>query len=656
MTSTTAERFRSYVGRIFNPANLIGAGVALGVFLAFLIISGSNTASLLGAVAGGLAGAAAWYLVALRPADDTLHAALKGIPFVGSIPEDDSTPAPALASSDTYDRYAGLLREIEGQTTGRVLLVSSPGPGQGASSVALNLAIAASKAGRRVMLVDADPSPNGIGRFLSTGSVPGLSEVADGSATLREATRMWKLDDGTQFPVLPSGEEPTDLEALSGVLVADALDSVAERADLIVIDVPPISWSDTTPKLSAHADGTILVLKDSADPEAVSSTITALTEAGAPPLGYVRNRTTGSAIAAPHWLRRASVRAAVMGALLLVGLATYTGIQLYHSWTSVETERLDVAAVDNLLLEGPAEAAAPDDAVELEDPDSTTLPAPSYTPTGTYETMLIIGSDEISQNADVILYLVRPANGADPFMVSLPRDLLVRNPCTGGETRINTLIKGCASKDINGPTLLSSKVGELTGIGVDHFAWFDFEGFVDVIDAVGGVELCFEYPVRDPDAQLDMPEGCTLADGEQTLSWVRSRKTEQFVDGIWRTMPGRGDLARNQHQQDVILQLFEKLKNFSSPKELTTKVASVSDAFVLDDGLSLSQAVALAWSLRRLDVDDIRRIELPVRLTRTTKGQSVLVQTQPFDELLRAEYGDTLPEDQVLSGEDAALG
>ncbi len=655
MTSTAAS-IRSKLGRIFSLANLVGAGVAFFIFLGFLAVDGSNLAIIVGAIAGGVCGAAAWYVLAPKSVDGGLHSAIKGIPFLGAIPDGEAKPAPALSSTETYDRYAGLLREVEGQTNGRVLLVSSPGPGQGASTVALNLAIAAARAGRRVMLIDADPSPNGLGRFLSTGREPGLSDVAEGTATLKEATRFWSLDDGSQFPMLPSGAEPTDLDALSGVLVADALDAVSEHADLILIDVPPVAWSDTTPRLSAHADGTILVLRDSADPDAVSTAVSTLTAAGAPPLGYVRNRTAARAIAAPHWLRRAAIRAGVLGAVLLAILAAYTAIQLLYSWNRVETQTLDVSAVDSLLAEGPVETASPDDAVELEDPSDSTLPAPASRPAGAYETMLIIGSDEIANASDVILYLVRPTNGADPFMVSLPRDLLIKNPCTGGEARINTLIKGCPSKDINGPTLLSSKVAEITGIAVDHFAWFHFDGFVDVIDAVGGVELCFDNPVRDPDAGLDMPAGCTQADGQQTLSWVRSRKTEEFVDGIWRTVPGRGDLARNQHQQDVILELFVKLKRFSSPKELTTKVASVSQSFILDEGLSLTGAVQLAWRLRSTDVETIRRIALPVRLTRTTKGQSVLVQTQSFDQLLLDEYGDTLPEEDLINGENAALG
>ena len=183
----------------------------------------------------------------------------------------------------------------------------------------------------------------------------------------------------------------------------------------------------------------------------------------------------------------------------------------------------------------------------------------------------------------------------------------------------------------------------ITGIEVDHFAWFDFEGFENVVDAVGGVEICLEYPVRDRKAELDLPAGCTDATGAQALSWVRSRKTQQLIGGSWRSVPGASDFQRNEHQQDVIIQLFSQLKAFDSPKQLTTKAASLAENFVLDDGFSITEAVNLAWGLRSIDIDSIKRLELPVRLTRSTKGQSIVVPTATFDEVLRDAYKVILP-------------
>lgn len=650
----TNETHKPWYSRVLTPANLASAAAAIAVFYAGLKIRDTNRGVLVAGLTAGLVAGVVWWLVIRLTAGPSLESSIDDLTLLGSIPVDTSGPASTLNDPAAVGRYTDLLREIEGRTTGRVLLVSSPGPGQGASTVALNLAIAATKTGRRAMLVDADPSPNGLGRFLSTGSFPGLSDVAAGSVTLSAAARMWKLEDGTQFPMLPSGDTLADAHSLSGVLVADALDTVSERADLIFIDVPPVLWSEATQELGAHADGTILVVADSANAENVTRAIHDLDAAGAPVLGYVRNRSTGADRHAPIWWRRAATHGVVAAALLLGGFAFYTGAQLWYSWNRVETEILDTSDIGG--SDQAAAAPASEHDVELEVGEEPAAEVPRTTaPEHAYETFLLIGSDKVSGAADVILYLVQPTNSAKPFMVSLPRDLYVENPCTGRNSRINALIHGCSDKDINGPSLLSYAVSEFTGIEVDHFAKFDFDGFEDIIDAVGGVEICHDYPVSDWKAELSMPAGCTIASGAQALSWVRSRHTLQKVNGSWKTVPGASDLLRNQHQQEVIIELFKELKSFDSPTELTAQVAGLADAFVLDATLTITEAANLAWGMRDVDLEDIKRLEVPVRLTRSKTGQSILVSTLPFDEVLIALYGGSLPTEDGAGEESTAL-
>jgi LCP family protein required for cell wall assembly len=235
-------------------------------------------------------------------------------------------------------------------------------------------------------------------------------------------------------------------------------------------------------------------------------------------------------------------------------------------------------------------------------------------------------------------------------MVSLPRDLYVPNRCTGDFSRINATYRDCG--DVNAATMLSLTVEDFTGIKVDNFATFDFDGFAAIVDGVGGVEICTDYPMRDDKSFLDIPGGCINADGATALAWVRSRHTEQFVDGKWRSVPGASDLARNQHQQDILLQLAKKLRTFESPSDLAAKIEELSNAFSVDDGLGIKDAVGLAWSLRDLDLTTIRRLVIPVKLGRTTSGQSILRATVPFDEVL-AEYYPSLLEDDT-SGSDSA--
>ena len=76
---------------------------------------------------------------------------------------------------------------------------------------------------------------------------------------------------------------------------------------------------------------------------------------------------------------------------------------------------------------------------------------------------------------------------------------------------------------------------------------------------------------------------------------------------------------------------------------------------MLDDTLSITKAVNLAWAMRDLDLEDINRLEIPVRLTRSTTDQSILVSTMPFDEVLIATYGGSLPSEDATARESAAL-
>lgn len=642
------SQHRTRLQRIFNLPNVISISVGLAAFAVIVGVLDTNIGIIIAAIGAGMLAGGVWLLIERFRAEPDLKSALADLTLLGAIPSDDSGPAPALSDSDVADRYTGLLGEIEGHTTGRVLLVSSAAPGHGASTVALNLAIAAARAGRRVMLVDADSSANGLGRFLSSGVSPGLSDVASGDATLVEATRMWTLDDGTSFPMLPSGDGQTGQDALAGLLVAEALDSVSEHADLILIDVPPVLWSESTPKLGKHADGTILVLNDNAQPEAVSNAITHLSDIGAPVVGYVRNRSDGTAKLARTRLRSSIKRAATVTISLLVMYSVLTGLNLWGSWRGIETQAFDQEAVQALADETPPplDAIEPETEVDADDAAEAAENIPETTaPEQAYDTFLLIGGDKVSGAADVILYLVLPTNSADPFMVSLPRDLWVDNLCTGSQTRINSLIHGCESKGVNGPTLLANQVGTLTGIEVDHFAMFEFDGFSDIIDAVGGVQICVDHPVRDEKSKLFLWAGCTNASGEQALAWVRSRHTQEQIGGVWRKMPGVSDLTRNQHQQDVILELFKELKQFDSPSDLTASVSSLADTFILDDQLGIAEAADLAWRMRAIDLENINRLELPVRLARSKSGQSILIGTEPFDQVLIAKYGGQLPQE-----------
>ncbi|NLT31251.1 MAG: LCP family protein, partial [Propionibacterium sp.] len=143
------------------------------------------------------------------------------------------------------------------------------------------------------------------------------------------------------------------------------------------------------------------------------------------------------------------------------------------------------------------------------------------------------------QRADTMMLLVVPRTG-DPALVSLPRDLYVAIPGQG-ENKLN------AAYALGGPQLLVQTVEQNTGVRIDKYIEVGFGGFVNVIDALGGIEMCLDEPIRDRDSHLDLPAGCQLMDGPTALGYVRMRKADP-----------RGDLGRVERQREMLAEIAKK--------------------------------------------------------------------------------------------------
>jgi LCP family protein required for cell wall assembly len=257
-------------------------------------------------------------------------------------------------------------------------------------------------------------------------------------------------------------------------------------------------------------------------------------------------------------------------------------------------------------------------------------------PDGMFEAYLGVGSDASGVLADAILLALAPTDGAAPILVSIPRDLFLQNPCTRGWSRVNAALGGC--KDFaSGTELIALMVGGYTGIEVDHVARFTFDGFASVVNALGGVTVCTDNPARDPRSGLDLPGGCILADGYTTLAWVRSRHTEQLVEGEWQVVAG-SDFDRQSRQQDVLFQLAGKVASFGSLGSLDATLQAVAGAVRVDSGWSFADLVGTAWRYRGISRDGVNRISVRVRDFRTSGGAQVLAPTTRFNDLLASVY------------------
>tara|TARA_A100001011_G_scaffold346358_1_gene382695 strand:+ start:90 stop:1220 length:1131 start_codon:yes stop_codon:yes gene_type:complete len=267
-----------------------------------------------------------------------------------------------------------------------------------------------------------------------------------------------------------------------------------------------------------------------------------------------------------------------------------------------------------------------------------------------FTTYLIIGSDERTANssasrgyidgqrADVIILGIIDEENSDQYLLSIPRDLLVKNSCTKSIERINSTFSrnDCGNSAEN----LAANIQILTGLTINHFASFNFEGFEAIINSFGGIEICVDKTQREG-FSFELQKGCQTVQGSTALNWIVSRNTEVLVGeklvdkngndiSEWQKMEGVSDLSRNDRQQYIILQLLSEIKDFRSLGELNTFITTLEDAFVIDENLSINSAVNILWNFRDSDLSDIKKLSIPVSPYELDDGRQVLIISENF--------------------------
>ncbi|MFA9429069.1 LCP family protein [Egicoccus sp. AB-alg2] len=335
-------------------------------------------------------------------------------------------------------------------------------------------------------------------------------------------------------------------------------------------------------------------------------------------------------------MTRKGRRVAVAAGVAIVAVAA---VAVGFRATTGSLQRVDddtLAARERLGLVTPAPDTDEADGAGPEPRSSARSAAPAGTTEDGAATFLVVGNDagegRSGRRADVLLLVRLPAPGGRPVLVSLPRDLWVEDLCHGGRQRINAALNGCGEA-ATGPQLTMLTVEHVTGWRIDHYVEVGFEGFLEVIDAVGGIEICTDHPVRDRHSDLDLPGGCVHASSEQALAWTRSRMTQELVDGRWRTMPGVNDLTRNARQQDVLLQVLGEVAEVRSLGTLRRLASDLGDAVTLGSSLGLDDLLALSGRARDLTDGDVVRGEVPVVSHVTSGGAQVLLPGADLDAL-----------------------
>ncbi len=208
-------------------------------------------------------------------------------------------------------------------------------------------------------------------------------------------------------------------------------------------------------------------------------------------------------------------------------------------------------------------------------------------------------------------------------VVSIPRDLLVDVPsCTvrTGENLDETFetspaydamfnaafAYGGQTGDVASAAACSMKTVEsMTGIHLDGYVVVNFASFKDVVQALGGIPMYFEEPLFDEFAGLDVPAGCRLLDGDQSLALARARK--MIGDG--------SDISRIGRQQELVFAILEEAKSMNLFTDMTTlyRVLQAATANLdTSEGLGdIPTLVGLAGSLRNIDLANVQFITTP---------------------------------------------
>lgn len=214
--------------------------------------------------------------------------------------------------------------------------------------------------------------------------------------------------------------------------------------------------------------------------------------------------------------------------------------------------------------------------------------------------VLLLGTDarkgETKARTDTIILVSVDKETNRIAMLSIPRDTRVQIPGRGMD-KIN------AANVYGGPELATKTVSKLLGVPIDYYALTRFEGFKDIVDAIGGLDFYVEHNMyyHDPTDRtlINIKKGQQRFDGQKALDFVR-----------FRSYPN-GDIERTVQQQRFLKALAEETLQPSNVVRLPKLVYSVNKC--VETNMGLSQMIKLAQAAKGLNDTEIVTQTLPGR-------------------------------------------
>ncbi len=319
-----------------------------------------------------------------------------------------------------------------------------------------------------------------------------------------------------------------------------------------------------------------------------------------------------------RWPRRTLIVANVMVFLAVLAAASAYGYVRYQIG-SIRTAPFQVSTPEGCYVGGCA-GHAPDAASYSGLKSENILLIGNETRQGlTPQEQLSYGSSigHSGSLADIMLILhLDPANGTASIL-SIPRDLFSPMPASsqlGPYQKIDSALNDGAE----GPNNLASAVQQDLGIPINHFIELNFNGFINSVNALGGINVYFPEPVYDAESLLYIPNpGCHHLNGIGALALVRARHLQYEPPGqstpdyAWPQEP-ESDLARivRTHTFLKIVAQTAKAKGLTNPITANNFISAVIGQMTVDPGLK-SELLSLVLRYRHIDVAAIPETTLP---------------------------------------------
>ncbi|WP_051092652.1 LCP family protein [Jongsikchunia kroppenstedtii] len=260
-------------------------------------------------------------------------------------------------------------------------------------------------------------------------------------------------------------------------------------------------------------------------------------------------------------------------------------------------------------------------------------------------------ADAEGARSDTVILVNIPADRSRVVAVSFPRDLQIDRPdCDSWnnetETYTDEIVPAETNAKLNtaygdgGPKCAVKVIQKISGLKINHFIGMDFYGFEQVVNKIGGVEVCSPTPLYDYElGNILKRAGRQHVTGKQALNYVRARKIET---------EGNGDYGRIKRQQ---LFLSAMLRGALSNKVFTnpSKMTSILNTFIKNsvvDNVKLDDLMELANSMQGLDAGRVSFLTVPTSGTAEDGSGNEIPRTDDIDAIFNA-----IIDDKPLPGE-----